>query len=166
MALTNNITTRASGPVAIFLALLVGIVAVNMQLGCEGPPPQPFVPKASVAPEVVYCNDHTGHKPGNKPWIMGGKCTCTPSGSLMQQLHADGFCEEMTANDLRVMYEEKGIKLRQEGHMWCNGLCRAGKHVVLGGNCMCPPTPGTDYYERIITGAGVVPPGKEISANK
>jgi len=162
----NNITKTAYGSVKIFLAILVGVIGVNMLAGCDGPPPQPFVPKASVAPEVVYCNDHTGHKTGNEPWIMGGKCTCTPSEGLMQQLHADGFCKEMTAADLRKMYEKKGVKLRQAGHMWCNGYCSAGKHVVLGGNCMCPPTPGTEYYEQIVTMTRLTPRGETVSANK
>ena len=156
----------APGWAVNFLAILVGITVVNMQIGCDGPPPQPFVPKASAAPEIIYCNDHTGHKPGNQPWVMGGKCTCTPSESLMQQLNADGFCKGMTADDLREMYEQKGFRLRQTGHMWCNGYCSAGKHVVLGGNCMCPPTPGTEYYEQIVTGSRAVTRSDKVSTNK
>ena len=143
----------------IVAGLLVFVV------GCEVPPP-PYVPKARIAPEVVYCNDHTGHKGGAKPWIMGGTCTCTPTKELMKQLHADGFCLGMTADDLRAMYEKAGIRLRAPGHMWCNGMCKAGPHVVLGGKCMCPPTPGTEYYEKVVTGKGAVPRSKETATTK
>ena len=54
-------------------------------------------------------------------------------------------------------YEKAGIVLACPGHMHCNGLCKAGPHVVLGGKCMCPPTPGTDYYEKVVTGIGAPP---------
>ena len=132
------------------LALVWGVLALALA-GCETPP-GPYVAKSTVAPEVVYCNDHTGHKPGNKPWVLGGKCCCTPTDELMVPLQKDGFCQGMTAEQLRAAYEQKGIALKGPGHMRCNGLCPNGPHVVLGGRCMCPPTLGTDYGERVITG--------------
>lgn len=132
--------------IIVSCAVMVAFVA-----GCEAPL-VPYVPKALVAPQVVHCNDHTGHKAGSKPWIMGGTCTCTPTDTLMTQLHADGFAKGMSTADLRAMYEKEGIKLRGPGHMWCNGICDAGPHVVLAGKCMAPPVPGTEYYERVVLG--------------
>jgi len=136
----------------------VGLAAVTLAAttGCETPP-APYVPKPLRAPEVLYCNDTTGHKPGTKPWVMGGKCCCTPSEALMALLHRDGFCQGMTADQLRNLYESKGVALRGPGHESCNGLCKQGPHVVLGGKCMCPPVPGTDYYERVVTGRRPTP---------
>ena len=119
--------------------------------------PKPFVPKSSTAPPIVYCNDATGHKPGAVPWVLGGTCCCTPTDELMAKLHADGICVGMDAAALRAKYEEAGIALRGPGHQWCNGSCPSGPHVVLGGKCMCPPTPGTEYYERVVAGIGAVP---------
>ena len=149
---------------AAVVVALAGICMLAAFVGCEAPP-SPFVPKQAVAPKVVYCNDHTGHKAGAKPWIMGGTCTCTPSAELMRKLQADGFCQGMSADRLRAMYEKQGIALRGDGHMWCNGMCEAGPHVVLGGRCMCPPTPGTEYYEKVITGKGA-PPREQTVAVK
>ena len=140
-----------------FLALLATLV--TMMLGCEQPP-QPFVPKSAIAPEVVYCNDNTGHKPGSRPWVLGGTCCCTPSDALMEQLQRDGQCVGTTAEQLAEQYRQAEIVLRGPGHRWCNGMCAAGPHVVLGGKCMCPPTPGTDYYEQIVTGRGAVARGE------
>ena len=137
----------------LFVATFVGLILSGLSIGCEAPPP-PYVPKALHAPPVIHCNDYTGHKAGTRPWIMGGTCTCTPTQELMEQLNRDGFCTDMTADSLRARYVKAGIKLRGPGHMRCNGICQAGPHVILGGKCMCPPTPGTAYYERIIIGTG------------
>lgn len=132
-----------------------------MIAGCERPP-GPYVPKARVSPDVVYCNDHTGHKQSSQPWVMGGSCCCTPSDALMDQLHKDGFCQGMTAEDLAAQYKAAGIAIYGPGHDHCNGLCDRGPHVVLGGKCMCPPTPGTGYYETVITGQGA--PARKVAA--
>lgn len=159
---TGCVIRKAAG----FPAIFVGVIMSGFPIGCEVPPP-PYVPKGLIAPKVVCCNDHTGHKPGAKPWIMDGTCTCTPSEELIGKLHADGFCTGMTAGDLGAMYEKAGIKLRGEGHMWCNGMCDAGPHVVLGGKCMCPPTPGTEYYERVVSGKRpVATNAKTLAAKK
>ncbi len=136
----------------------IGILAAALA-GCEKPP-GPYVAKSLLAPEVVHCNDYTGHKKGSRPWALGGKCCCTPTDELMEQLHRDGFCTGMTADQLRAVYEQKGIALKGSGHMQCNGLCDKGPHVVLGGRCMCPPTPGTVYYERVIAGPAQSAPAK------
>ena len=138
------------------IALGILMLLTAMIASCEQPP-GPFVPKAAVSPEVVYCNDNTGHKAGSKPWIMGGTCCCTPSPALMDQLHKDGFCAGMSSDDLAAKYTSAGITLKGPGHQWCNGMCDHGPHVVLGGRCMCPPTPGTEYYEKVITGQGAAP---------
>ena len=130
--------------------LLAGVVAASFLAGCQQPPP-PYVARPACH-EVVCCNDNTGHKAGSEPWAMGGTCCCTPSDELMDQLHRDGQCVDMTAGQLLAAYVAKGVALREKGHDQCNGLCKAGPHVVLGGKCLCPPTPGTVYYERVISG--------------
>ncbi len=105
--------------VAYLLVLAVGLA------GCEQPP-QPYVPKSLVAPEVVYCNDNTGHEAGSKPFVLGGTCCCTPSDQLMALLHEDGQCQGMDTEALRALYVQAGISLRSENHQWCGGLCASG----------------------------------------
>jgi len=139
-----SISRRRSSLIALLVSAAAAVLA-----GCESPPP-PFVPKSAVPPAVTYCCDYTGHKAGSQPWIMGGTCCCTPSDELMRQLHRDGFCVGQTADDLRARYAQAGIHLRGPKHEHCGGLCAAGPHVVLGGKCMCPPTPGTETYEQVI----------------
>ena len=142
MCQRSEVAARAMAPVVLVAMLVVA--------GCVSPP-GPFVPKSAAAPPIVHCNDYTGHKDGSKPWVMGGACCCTPSDALMAQLQEDGHCMDMSGADLAKMYADKGVALRGSGHRACNGLCSSGPHVVLGGKCMCPPTPGTVYYERIVT---------------
>ncbi len=143
------------------LLLVVGLLAVAS--GCAKLP-RPFVPKAAVPPPVVYCNDYIGHVPGNKPFLLGGKCCCTPTDELMQKLHKDGICTNMSSAELRACYEQAGIAVRRSGHDRCNGLCAKGPHVALGGKCMCPPTPGTAQYEMIVSGK--VPASQPAAAKK
>ena len=143
--------------------LVAAALAVWLLAGCETPP-GPFVPTSAIAPDVVYCNDCTGHKPGTQPWIIGGTCCCTPSQELMQQYHADGFCQGMTAEDLRKMYEEAGIVLASPECQFSNGLGPGGHHVVMGGKSLIPPTPGTEYYEMVVTGQR--PPGSRQQTAK
>lgn len=128
----------------------IGLAFVAITTGCQSPPP-PYVARP-VCSKVVYCNDYTGHQTGSKPWVLGGTCCCTPSEELMTQLHRDGICTDMDADQLADAYKAKSIALRGKGHQHCNGLCADGPHVVLGGKCMCPPTPGTEYYDRVISG--------------
>jgi len=133
---------------ALVLSLCAALV------GCEQPP-EPYVPKSSTAPAVVYCNDNTGYRPGAKPIVMGGTCCCTPNDELMERLHRDGHCVGMTAEDLAQQYRQAGFALKGPGHQRCNGLCPQGPHATLGGKCLCPPTPGTDYYEKVIVGTNL-----------
>lgn len=127
----------------------IAVLTVCMTIGCEKPP-GPFVPKSCLAPPIGYCNDHTGHQAGSKPFVMDGTCCCTPTPKLMAKLHADGFCKGMDAEDLKAAYRKAGIALKGPGHTYCNGLCDHGPHVVLGGKCMSPPRPGTAYYDKVV----------------
>jgi len=112
--------------------------------------------------DVKYCNDYTGHKPGTKPFIFGGTCTCTPTPELMEAYHRDGFLLEHTVSTLRQYYRDLGIVTAAD-HRDCNNLCEYGPHILEGGKCMVPPTPATPQYQRLITGAFTPPEQPEIS---
>ncbi len=133
-----------------FNICVVGMACIFIA-GCQKPP-QPYVSKATAPVKLKHCNDYTGHKTGTQPWATGGTCCCTPSPQLMDKLHADGFCRNMDADALETTYKSKGIILRGGKPVFSNGMGPSGDHVVLGGNSLIPPTPGTTYYERVITG--------------
>ncbi len=124
-------------------------------LGCAAPEGA-FEPKPTAASAVRYCFDTVGHMPGSKPWILGGTCCCTPTQERLDQYHADGFCAGMTLEDLTALYRERSIKTALD-HTCCNNACRWGPHVLKGGRCMVPATPGTRNYEEIATGIRYVP---------
>jgi len=124
-------------------------------LGCAEAPPGPYVPKP-LSSAIVYCNDNTGHLAGAKPWIEGGNCCCTPTEAMLATWQKDGACTGQTLDQVVQRYRDAGLRLNEPGHLRCNGVCPAGPHVVLGGKCLCPPTPGTEYYDRVMTGRGAV----------
>ena len=133
----------------LFLPLLAGLA------GCAAKE-RPFEPKSAARPAPVYCFDAVGHTPGTKPFILGGTCCCTPTQALLDRYHADGLLLDMTLEDLRHAYEERGIKTALD-HTACNNLCTWGPHVVKGGQCLVPPTPGTANFEEVRFGLKYVP---------
>jgi len=107
------------------------------------------VPKPAVAPEIVHCFDAVGHRADAKPWLLGGTCCCTPSAEVLADWQRHGYLADKTAQDVIDMYGRKGIYLAVD-HQDCNNACEYGPHVVKGGRCMVPPTPGTENYEQVL----------------
>ncbi len=134
----------------IKLAAAAGLILVAG--ACAKKPRYILQVPSDIAPEVVHCFDTVGHKPGAKPWILGGTCCCTPSEEVLADYKAHGHvAEDMTMEDLIALYEEKGIKTALD-HRGCNNMCEWGPHVVKGGSCMVPPTPMTQNYQDVFSG--------------
>ena len=122
--------------------------------GC-GPKEPPFQPKSTEPPAVRYCFDSIGHQAGARPWILGGTCCCTPTAQLLNRYQADGYCQGMSYDELMALYHRRGIETALD-HKGCNNKCQWGPHVLWGGKCMVPPTPGTENYEQIASGMAYV----------
>ena len=143
------------------LAMAAGGV-LGAALGC-GPAykPLPYAPKAAVAPKPLVCHDGIGHVDGNKPWILGGNCCCTPTEENYKRHVALGTIDKnVTYDQYLALYKEKGI-VTDLDHKGCGDLCAKGPHVVLGGHCMATPTPGTWMYERVTYGPHTLPGADE-----
>ena len=113
--------------------------------------PLAFTPMSERLPRVAYCNDHTGHVAGSKPFVLGGKCCCTPTQKLIDAYHRDGLLLDYDLGRLKELYSGLDIKTAHD-HRDCNNRCAWGPHILQGGSCMVPPTPGTQHFEEIITG--------------
>jgi len=150
---------RLSRPTAA-LGVLLGSIILVLGPGCEAPyKPLPYVPKPSSPPQMLVCHDAVGHVKGNKPWILGGNCCCTPTPENYRQHVADGTIDKsMSYEDYRKLYRDQGI-VTDLDHKGCGNLCGHSPHVVLGGKCMATPTPGTPMYEQVTFG-----PHKDITA--
>ncbi len=118
--------------------------------GC-GPKEPPFQPKSIEPPQIKHCFDTIGHQSGARPWIMGGTCCCTPTQELLRRHSAEGYCRGMSFDQLLALYRSEEIKTALH-HKGCNNNCEWGPHVLWGGKCMVPPTPGTENYEQIASG--------------
>jgi hypothetical protein len=69
----------------------------------------------------------------------------------MQQYREDGFCLDMSLDDLIAMYRDAGIVTDLDMRGTSN-LDEYGPHVVKGGKSMVTPTPGTRNFEEVVSG--------------
>jgi len=142
---------------------MVAVAGLVMTAGC-GPSykPLPYLPKPAQPPQVMACHDGIGHIAGNKPWILGGNCCCTPTPENFAMHQAQGAVDKsMTYEQYLALYKEKGI-VTDLNHKGCGNFCSQSPHVTLGGRCMATPTPGTWMYERVTYGPHT-PPGQDGS---
>lgn len=147
---------RAPWQPAVLAIALLGLLHA---VGCRKE--VPFAAKPDTAPTPVRCFDGVGHMRGAKPFLLGGTCCCTPTQALFDQYKADGVVQaEMALADLLKLYQDQGIHTALD-HRSCNNLCQWGPHVVKGGKCMVPPTPGTANYEEIRYDIRYVPAEKK-----
>lgn len=103
-------------------------------------------------PKVIHCCDASGHVSGAKPWIFGGKCCCTPTREMFEINRKEKTVEnDITYNDYISLYRKKGIVTNLDETSE-NFSLDYKKHVVLGGNSMKTPFPGTTDYELIVFG--------------
>ena len=136
------------------LPVLVAAGACVLAAGCGGPSykPLPYMPKAAMAPQPLACHDAIGHIAGNKPWVLGGTCCCTPTQANFALHQAQGTVDKGLAYEAYVaLFKAKGVTTDLD-HKNCGNLCDHGPHVLVGGKCMATPTPGTWIYERVTCG--------------
>jgi hypothetical protein len=137
-------------PLNLLVILLAGAVAA---CGCgQAMHPLPFMAKPAQPPQILSCHDAVGHIKGNKPWILGGACCCTPT-QANYALHVEQgtIDRSMTYEAYLALYKGRGIATDLD-HKGCGNLCAQGPHVVLGGRCMATPTPGRGFYEQVTYG--------------
>ena len=138
--------------IKVIWGVLCLIAAISLT-GCGAPP---HTPKPTVAPDIVHCFDTVGHRTGAKPWLLGGTCCCTPSQAVLEDWQQHGYFVGKTVQEVIDMYNQEGIQLACD-HQGCNNACQHGPHVIKGGKCMAPPTPGTENYEEVLFGMTYVP---------
>jgi hypothetical protein len=142
---------------AIVLALAAGCAAPVDETWRSAPRlPYRTVPPPDAAP-FVHCNDRTGHRAGEIPWIFGGTCLCNPSIEVIRDLRAHGASASWTVDTLSAYYRSLGVATVDD-HRDCNNLCASGPHLRKGGRCLVPPTPGTLNWEEVVTGEYALPP--------
>lgn len=113
--------------------------------------PDRIVPPPETPPPLVHCTDSVGHLRGTFPYIFGGTCCCNPTVELMASYQSDGYLADWSPDALRAAYQRRGIATLKD-HQQCNNLCPQGPHVVKGGRCLVPPTPGTLNHEQVLSG--------------
>ena len=102
-------------------------------------------------PPIVHCFDGVPHIKGSLPFILGGTCVHSPTPEVLSWYHRDGLLLDYDWERLKALYADRGIKTIYD-HKGCNNYCPWGPHLVKGGHCMVPPTPGTRNYEEVLSG--------------
>jgi len=135
--------------------------------GCAGPEdeswrlaprlPHRTTPPPESPPPLAHCNDRTGHQAGALPWLVGGTCLCNPSLGVLADYQSQGAFPGWGVATLQSWYREAGVSTLAD-HDECNNLCRQGPHLVKGGRCLVPPTPGTLNWEEVVSGRFALPP--------
>jgi len=135
------------------VAIVSSCLVVSALYGCTAPyRPIPYVPKSQVSPKPLVCHDAIGHVRGNKPWVLGGNCCCTPTRECYSEHVAAGTLDaSMSYEQYLDVYRKKGV-VTDLDHKGCGNLCTRAPHVTLGGKCMATPAPGTWIYERVTFG--------------
>jgi hypothetical protein len=140
-----------SFPAAIRTA--VGSLAL-LALACAPAARVSVVPTAGGAsgpPPIVHCFDGVPHVRGSTPFVLGGSCAHSPTAETLGWYHRDGLLKDYDLDRLKRLYADRGIKTIHD-HKECNNYCPWGPHLVKGGTCMVPPTPGTKNYEEVLSG--------------
>lgn len=135
----------------IFAFASISILIALLGAGCA----PKVLPKRDVnPPELMYCHDGVGHIRGYSPWILGGRCCCTPTEEMFGiYQNEETVPDTMTYEEFLNLFKDKGIITDLDvEYRGSNCRCEYGPHVVFGGKCMITPTPGTLEYEEVTAG--------------
>jgi hypothetical protein len=111
-------------------------------------PPPPWL----AEDDILYSNDHTGVRPGDWPWILGGRDVSTPSRQVLEAYQAGGRLLDLSISDLEALYDAEGILLgsgreRREGQPRNPSY----RHILEGGTGLFTPHSPSMGFKRLMT---------------
>lgn len=121
--------------------------AIYLRLFGSGCP----APAWLTSTELVYTNDATIVRPGDRPWVLGGADVGTPTRERLQAYQAGGELVGWTISDLRDLYANRGITIgagmdrASEEARW-----RSFRHILDRGTGLFTPLPDTIGYKRLM----------------
>lgn len=97
------------------------------------------------AGQVRYSNDlqDTTLPGADLPFILGGRCTRSPTIETLARYQKSGYLTDWTVADLENLYRAEGIYWDAD-----DPASRNRNHVLEGGTTLVPPAPGTTGYAR------------------
>lgn len=136
------------------------LILDNVQPGAPGKPKAAYVRllgPGSPAPEwltrrsALYSNDVTGVRPGDFPWILGGRDVSTPDRKALEAYQANGYLLDMTVADLQDLYAAEGILIGSGMENAANTPRNPSfRHVLEGGTGLFTPEPTSVGYKRLM----------------
>lgn len=133
---TAAATSRRDGP---------RVVYVRLQTNDRTPPAW------MTATTLRYGNDHTGVRPGDWPWILGGTDVSTPTRNVLNAYQAGGHLTDFSLNDLRRLYDAEGILLGSGREQRTDTPRNPSyRHILEGGRGLFTPAPDSLGYKRLM----------------
>ena len=104
-----------------------------------------------TAGRIVHGNDHTGPRPGEWPWLLGGTDVSTPTPAVLQAYRDAGLDPAISLEAYRNALAAEGIRLgsgRGDGPEEPDPA--AFRHVLEGGRGLFTPAPDSMGYRRLM----------------
>jgi hypothetical protein len=109
------------------------------------------VPPWLAATQPIYGNDHTGVRPGDWPWILGGHDISTPTGEVLAAYQKGGHLLDSTLDDLLALYHAEDIIIGSGGETRPDRLRNPSfRHILEGGTGLFTPEPHSMGYQRLM----------------
>jgi hypothetical protein len=121
--------------------------AIYIRLHGRGSPDASWMTQRNA----IYGNDHTGVRPGDYPWILGGRDVSAPTRQTLEAYQAGGHLLRMTLADLQALYDAEGI-LIGSGMENRPDVKRnpSFRHVLEGGAGLFTPQAHSIGYKRLM----------------
>lgn len=101
---------------------------------------------------LLYSVNADQYRPGDLPWLMGGKDLTPPTPGIVEAYHSAGVLPGITESELSEAYRAEGLFFRPgpQGRSGEEALDTSlYRHVAEGGRVYWQPRPGTHLYERL-----------------
>jgi len=136
------------------------IVLPDFRPGAPGAPRAAYIrlhgpdsprPAWLTATDLVYSNDHTGVRPGDYAWILGGGDLSTPNRQTLEAYQAGGHLQNLTVAGLRELYRAEdiliGSGMENRPDVRKNPSFR---HVLENGTGLFTPQPDSMGYKQLM----------------
>jgi hypothetical protein len=105
----------------------------------------------TASSEPYYGNDYTGVRPGDLPWVLGGRDVSTPSRRTLEAYQAGGLLRDMSVLDLRDLYDAEEINLGSGMESRPDKRRNPSyRHILEGGTGLFTPLPHSMGYKRLM----------------
>ncbi|HWB19934.1 MAG TPA: hypothetical protein VG711_06510, partial [Phycisphaerales bacterium] len=110
----------------------------------DTPDPPAYLTRANPR----FGNDHTGVRPQDYPYILGGHDCSTPTAAVLAAYQSAGFLNELTLADLIDLYRAENISIPDLNDPYPVDP-KAARHILEGGSTLFTPLPDSLGFKHL-----------------